>query len=351
MEWKDSAWPLALSTLAGLSTSLGGIIAIIHKPGHEVMALLLGMAIGVMATVSIVELIVRNALENDTFLVLGSALGGGMVYYILEPFFPKVDEAQLLKGGRPSPQESDTTGASHDVEQKGGTVSQRTSLQLHKSSKVHLARKNSGGGPQPDTEAWDPTGHSRLHDASGGGGDLLSHDRSEEADVLLGGAGQQQQEGATIIAQKSASLLRLGILMAITMTLHNMPEGFAVAFSAFTRLGPIMAIAIAVHNIPEGVIIAAPIYAATGSRWKALGLATASGLSEPFGALLALLLLRPFLTPERLQYLLAGTGGLMLAVCIIELWPEARSCKNDKGLLWGIVLGALVMGWTLYVET
>ena len=77
-------------------------------------------------------------------------------------------------------------------------------------------------------------------------------------------------------AQKSASLLRLGLLMALTMTLHNMPEGFAVAFSAYTPLGPIMATAIAMHNIPEGIIIAAPIYAATGSRWKAIALATAS---------------------------------------------------------------------------
>ncbi len=54
-----------------------------------------------------------------------------------------------------------------------------------------------------------------------------------------------------------------------------------MAFSAFTDFGPIMALAIALHNIPEGVIIAAPIYAATNSRWKAIGLATASvGASE-----------------------------------------------------------------------
>lgn len=64
--------------------------------------------------------------------------------------------------------------------------------------------------------------------------------------------------------------------MALTMTLHNLPEGFAVAFSALTPLGPVMALAIAMHNIPEGIIIAAPIYAATGNRWKAVGLATAS---------------------------------------------------------------------------
>ena len=37
-----------------------------------------------------------------------------------------------------------------------------------------------------------------------------------------------------------------------------------------------MALAIAVHNIPEGVIVAAPVYAATNSRWKAMGIAVAS---------------------------------------------------------------------------
>ena len=45
--------------------------------------------------------------------------------------------------------------------------------------------------------------------------------------------------------------MRLGLLMAVTMTLHNMPEGFAVAFSAYTSFGPVMAVAIAMHNIPE----------------------------------------------------------------------------------------------------
>ncbi len=40
----------------------------------------------------------------------------------------------------------------------------------------------------------------------------------------------------------------------------------------------------------------------------------------------------------------------MLAVCAIELWPEARSCKNDRGLAIGIAIGSLVMGWTLWVE-
>ena len=96
----------------------------------------------------------------------------------------------------------------------------------------------------------------------------------------------------------------------------------------------------------QGVIVAAPVYAATGSRWKAMGIATASvslhaaaipastclstaeysylvsllpqqrfvmqGLSEPLGALMALLSIKPFLTPMRLQYMLAFVGGVMV---------------------------------------
>jgi ZIP family zinc transporter len=44
--------------------------------------------------------------------------------------------------------------------------------------------------------------------------------------------------------------------MAVTMTLHNLPEGFAVAFASFTDFGPLMALAVALHNIPEGLIVA-----------------------------------------------------------------------------------------------
>lgn len=99
-----------------------------------------------------------------------------------------------------------------------------------------------------------------------------------------------------------------------------------------------------------GIVVAAPIYAATGSRWRALGVASASGLSEPVGALIAILLVKPFVTSlEQLDYLLAFVGGIMLAVCVVELWPEARRCRHDVRMGQGIAVGALVMGWTLYV--
>lgn len=220
--------------------------------------------------------------------------------------------------------------------------------------------------------------------------------------------------------QSRRELLRLGLLMAFTMTAHNLPEGVAVGVSAFTPLGPIMALAIAVHNVPEGVIVAAPVFAATGSRTRALLAATASGLSEPLGALvrralcqelhtglaaclglglcvmsclassgprhnywllvvlyacmftsspcplhdrglltapphppwrpqLAVTLLRSVVTEEWLEGLLAFVGGIMLAVCVMELWPEGRKCGHDGALVKGAALGATAMLWTLWV--
>jgi ZIP family zinc transporter len=70
---------------------------VIRKPTQEWLAGLLGVAIGVMATVSLVELVIRNALENDALLVCASTLAGGVAYYVLEPLFPKVDEEHLGK--------------------------------------------------------------------------------------------------------------------------------------------------------------------------------------------------------------------------------------------------------------
>ncbi len=45
-----------------------------------------------MATVSIVELVVRNAMQSDAFLVAAACCGGALAYYVAEPFFPKMDE-------------------------------------------------------------------------------------------------------------------------------------------------------------------------------------------------------------------------------------------------------------------
>lgn len=43
-------------------------------------------------------------------------------------------------------------------------------------------------------------------------------------------------------------------------------------------------------------------------------------------------------------------GGIMLAVCVLELWPEAKKCKFDMRAWQGIAIGAVLMGVTLCAE-
>lgn len=271
-------YALLLSLIAGLATTVGGLIAVWRKPDQKLLAFLLGTAVGVMATLSVVELYVKNVLENGFVGITLATACGAMVYVVVEPLLPK---AEVL-------------------EARGG-----------------LADAVGTAGPGRTATDGDPESTVEKHGLSS--------------------------------KMSKARLMRLGLLMAITMTLHNLPEGFAVAFSSYTSVGPVMAAAIGVHNVPEGIIVAAPVFAATGSRKRALLMATVSGLSEPAGALLALCFIKPYLTPILLQYLLASTGGMMSAVCLIELLPEGRKCRENGALARGVLVGTAVMLGTLYV--
>jgi ZIP family zinc transporter len=148
--------------------------------------------------------------------------------------------------------------------------------------------------------------------------------------------------------------MRLGMLMMVSLTIHNFPEGLAVVVSALSsqKLGIIMCVAIGLHNIPEGLTIAVPIYAATGDRRHAFLMASASGLSEPLGALTALLFLRPYMlqNPNIVGYAMCAVGGIMSAVSFKELIPEGLKYDRPAHFWGGFVLGVAVMALTLYFD-
>jgi ZIP family zinc transporter len=115
------------------------------------------------------------------------------------------------------------------------------------------------------------------------------------------------------------TLLRSGVLIAIGITLHNLPEGIAVAlgYEHFPQLGLLLATAIAIHNIPEGMATALPVYEAGASRLHVISLALISGMAEPVGALLATLLLESI--PKVVSVGLALAAGVMVAITVDEL--------------------------------
>jgi len=149
----------------------------------------------------------------------------------------------------------------------------------------------------------------------------------------------------------NSRLKQTGIIAAITIAIHNFPEGIATFMAALTTMEvaiPITA-AIAIHNIPEGIAVAVPIYHATGSRKKAFWLSFASGLAEPVGALIAYLFLMPFWSPTLNALILAAVSGVMIYISLDELLPSAEKYGKHHLSIIGLVAGMVIMALSLYM--
>ena len=148
---------------------------------------------------------------------------------------------------------------------------------------------------------------------------------------------------------KKKKLMRMGVLSAIAITVHNFPEGLATFIAALTDLsiGIPIAIAIAIHNIPEGIAISVPIYYATGSRKKAFLYSFLSGLAEPVGAIIGWLILMPYLSESVFGVIFAGVAGIMVFISFDELLPAAREYGEHHLSVYGLIAGMAVMGVSL----
>jgi len=169
--------------------------------------------------------------------------------------------------------------------------------------------------------------------------------------MVLPSLKEEEDLNASEAQHDQARLLRVGVITALTLTAHNLPEGMAVAISTMgsAKLGLKLTVAIALHNIPEGLAIACPlIMSKRYSPMGAAGVAMLSGLSEPVGALLTLFFFRDVITQERIDYALAFVGGVMMAVAVAELLPEARRLQRPGMTALGVVIGTVVMGASLH---
>ena len=140
-------------------------------------------------------------------------------------------------------------------------------------------------------------------------------------------------------------------MLALAVTIHNLPEGMAVgvvfagAESGISNISLASAIAvslgIAIQNVPEGAIISMPMRAAGNSKWKSFVIGSLSGAVEPVGAV-AILLLASLLMPV-LPYMLAFAAGAMFYVVVEELIPEASNGQHSNLSTIGFAIGFVLM--------
>ena len=140
-------------------------------------------------------------------------------------------------------------------------------------------------------------------------------------------------------------------MLALAVTIHNLPEGMAVGvvlagaangvdgISAASALA--VSLGIAIQNIPEGAIISMPMRAAGNSRWRSFLIGSLSGAVEPVGAVVVILL-SAVLVPL-LPYMLAFAAGAMFYVVVEELIPEAAGGQHSNLSTIGFALGFVLM--------
>lgn len=152
-------------------------------------------------------------------------------------------------------------------------------------------------------------------------------------------------------AEGPKSKLSRTAMLTFAVALHNLPEGMAVgvvyagmlAGGGDVSLSAALALSvgIAIQNIPEGAIVSMPLYAENRSKWRSFGVGTLTGLVEPIGAVLVIVLAS--MISWVLPYLLAFAAGAMIYVVIEELIPEASQGEHSNISTIGFALGFTLM--------
>ena len=141
-------------------------------------------------------------------------------------------------------------------------------------------------------------------------------------------------------------------MMVLAVALHNLPEGMAVGVVAagwltgnesISAAGALaLSLGIAIQNVPEGAIISMPLKSTGMKRGRAFGYGVASGVVEPVGAVVTILL-ASFLVPI-VPYMLAFAAGAMLYVVVEELIPEmSEGAHSNLGTVFFAVGFTLMM--------
>ena len=127
-------------------------------------------------------------------------------------------------------------------------------------------------------------------------------------------------------------------MMVMAVALHNLPEGMAVGVvaagwlsgnSEMSAAGALaLALGIAIQNIPEGAIISMPLKSNGMSKRRAFAYGVGSGLVEPLGAVITIVLSGLFV--PILPYLLSFSAGAMLYVVVEELIPAMSEGEHSN---------------------
>lgn len=364
----DIGRPVLLSAIAGSATGVGACIVFFTGiPSDRMVSLALSYAAGVMLTVSLVDLYIPMALKSLQSWALATAcagVGALLCRALGQLRVPEPEELLLMVGASLAGRRRAAGGAA------GGAHSHIGGDDAGCDSDGGGCPETGGGGdspvPAPDDGAGAGARHHHHHphapsllmeEGAAGGGCAGEGPCGAPAGASAGGGALAEGAGGGHPTEHQRfSSWRVGILLAVILTAHNLPEGLAVAAGAQKshELGLALCAAIFAHNVAEGAVIAIPLLRGLPDRRVAVGIAALTGLSEPLGALVGVLALRRVVSPAAVEtavdVALACVAGIMADVSARELLPLALRHARGEGarlVAAGAAVGAVTIGATL----
>ncbi|MBE6811023.1 MAG: ZIP family metal transporter [Ruminococcaceae bacterium] len=149
------------------------------------------------------------------------------------------------------------------------------------------------------------------------------------------------------------SKINRAIMLILSITLHNIPEGLAVGvafgllkqnYTSSALMGAIsIAIGIGLQNFPEGAAVSLPLRREGCSRKKSFFYGQLSAIVEPIAGVVGAVLVSTIETI--LPFALSFAAGAMIIVAVHELIPECQQNKSDQPYTatMGIITGFAVM--------
>ena len=145
--------------------------------------------------------------------------------------------------------------------------------------------------------------------------------------------------------------LKRCIMLFLSITIHNIPEGMAIGIAFASTLfniegatlhsALILTLGIGIQNFPEGSAVSLPLRRENMSRLKSFIFGSLSGIVEIFAGLIGALLVMK--VRILLPYLLSFAAGAMIYVVVEELIPESQSNNNKELMALFTLIGFTIM--------
>lgn len=148
--------------------------------------------------------------------------------------------------------------------------------------------------------------------------------------------------------EHNSHLYHIGLVTLISILIHNVIEGMAIYLVSLQniKLGIIMAVGVSLHNIPLGIEISATMLSNLKNRSNILLLILLS-LSSLIGGLIVVLFGQ--IEEVYLGYVIALSLGMSIYLAFFELLPEMKTNLKKKATIWGLIIGIIVVGLSLFL--